>query len=127
MVGQTTTVRYLRIETEPNSGDTRTHRIANAILRAVLPRANPDIEHLIEQACTWWLEIEATGEPSREIGFTETGAPIVIGPVGRNHGYLVDASDDWSESTDDSPDVAANFERVWAELWPRFASLEDTT
>ncbi len=120
-------MRYFRIETGPTGKETLKLRIANAVLGTVLPRANPDIEHLFEGVCTWWLEIEATGEPSREIGLSEAGEPVVIGPVGRNHGYLVDASDDWSESTDDSADVAARFESAWVEIWPRFAHLEHTT
>lgn len=119
-------MRYLRIETGPRSADTLALRVVKAILGAVLPRANPDIERLIEQASIWWLEIEETGEPNREIGFSDAGVPIVLGPVGRNHGYLVDASDDWSGSTDDSPDAAAAFETTWAGIWPRFAHLEKT-
>lgn len=98
--------------------------MASVIFSTILPRANPDMEHLISQARVWWLEIEDSGEPAREIGFSETGEPIVIGPIGRNFGYLVDASDDWSSSTDDSPEVAAHFEATWARLWPRFAHLE---
>lgn len=119
-------MRYLRIETGPSSEERPTQRIARAVLGAILPRANPDIEHLIEQACAWWLEIEETGEPNREIGFSENGMPIVIGPVGRNHGYLVDACDDWSGSSKDSAEAAANFETTWAAMWPSFAHLEQT-
>ena len=118
-------MRYLRIETRRSSENASgLQRAASSVLGAIMPRANPDTERLIESVRVWWLEVEDTGEPNREIGFSESGEPIVIGPIGRNVGYLVDATDDWSASTDDSPEAAADFDATWSRVHRRFAHLE---
>jgi hypothetical protein len=122
-------MRYLRIETlrdttDPPAIPTLT-RLAARALESLLPHANPDLHPLLADVCVWWLEIEDTGEPTREIGFSAAGAPIVLCPVGSNTGVLVDAADDWSTSTADSAEAAARFEATWSALWPHFAHLDD--
>lgn len=120
-------MRYLRIETSERHGHDE-HRwpakLLVAVLERVLPRSNPDLDQLIARARVWWLEIEDTGEPTREIGFDVDGTPIVLGPVGDNCGFLVDASEDWSAHGSDCAEAAEDFERVWQSLLPSFADLE---
>lgn len=121
-------MRYLRIEPLRDTTDSPAiptlTRLAARALETLLPRANPDLDPLLADVRVWWLEIEDTGEPSREIGFSAAGEAIVLGPVGSNLGVLVDACDDWSTSTADSAEAATRFEATWSALWPRFAHLD---
>lgn len=93
-------------------------------MERVLPRGDPDLAALYPLAQVWWLEISDTGVPVREIGFDASGTPIVLAPVGENVGFLVDSSDDWSDSQHDSGEVEATFEMTWNQLWPSFEHLE---
>jgi HEAT repeat protein len=72
---------------------------------------------------SWWLELDETGAPLREIGFDEHGRPVVLGPVGRNEGMMTDACDDWSDSNEDSAAAAEGFDGTWSSLWPTFRHL----
>jgi hypothetical protein len=120
-------VRYLRIEIdEPSGAPSWGGKLVLAALKALLPAANPDVEKLHDRVRVWWLEIEDTGEPVREIGFDAAGEPIVLGPVGANVGLLGDASDDWSDSDAESAEAGANFDKVWERMFPAFAHLETT-
>ena len=67
------------------------------------------------------------GVPRREIGFDEDMNPIVLGPIGNNFGFLVDSSDDWSTSKEDSEEVAKGFQAAWKEVWPTFKHLDKGT
>jgi hypothetical protein len=71
------------------------------------------------------LEIDETGKPTREIGFDADMQPVVLGPIGRNFGFLVDSSDDWTSSHEDSSEAASEFQKRWEQLWPRFRHLEN--
>jgi len=118
-------VRYLRIEIdEPGDAPSWGAELVHAALRALLPAANPDLEKFYDRVRVWWLEIDDTGESSREIGFDVEGQPIVLGPVGRNVGVLVDASGDWGDSDADSAEARASFDKVWESTFPAFAHLE---
>src|SRR5205814_1974306 len=114
--------RYLEIKPGPCSDEPL--RWWCRVLQKIIPAANPDLEKLYSKTRKWWLEIDDTGKPWREIGFDADMKPIVLGPVGRNFGFLVDSSDDWSTSQEDSAEAAAGFERTWQGLWPTFAHLE---
>jgi hypothetical protein len=114
-------MRYLLVET---SWDDSTPPWWTRALRKVLPSASPGLEPFWRDASYWWLEVDATGEPRREIGFSSAGQPLVVGPVGDNVGFLIDSSDDWSAVAGDSVEAAENFDRIWEEAWPRFRHLE---
>jgi len=114
-------MRYLRISTGPWP-DVALPWWCKSLQR-VLPAANPDLETLYPKTRVWWLEVTDAGAPEREIGFDESGEPVVLGPIGRNFGFLVDSSDDWSDSQDDSPEAAEHFEEQWNALLPRFRHL----
>jgi len=120
-------MRYLRIETSidgPSQEPGLVGHLLLGALRALLPCANPDLDELMVAARFWWLEIDESGAPVREIGFSASGDPIVLGPVGRNMGYLVDSSDDWSSFTCDCEEAKKDFDSTWQALLPRFLHLE---
>ena len=117
-------MRYLVIDTGPPRGETSMPWWFR-ILRRLLPPANPDLEPYFSRTQIWWLEIDDGGMPLREIGFDEDGEAIVLGPVEGNYGFLIDASDDWSDSKEDSPEAARDFDAVWDSLWPKFKKLDD--
>ena len=94
------------------------------MLQKIIPAANPDLEDYLFQARFWWLEVDDAGLPQREIGFDEGGNPIVLGPLGRNYGFLVDSSDEWKDSEGDSEDAARDFQKTWEGLWPKFKYLD---
>ena len=77
-----------------------------------------------ERVQLWWLEIDDNGAPQWEIGFSAAGEAIVLAPVEGNVGMMIDASDDWSDSDQDSKEAADNFENVWQSLWPRFEPID---
>jgi len=93
------------------------------LLTCILLAGNPDIDQYVEQADRWWLEIDEAGLPLREIGFNAQGNAIVFGPVPNNYGFLIDASDDWSDSTEDSAAAAQNFDTVWDNGYPQFEQM----
>lgn len=118
-------MRYLEIDTGPPRGDVAKLWWVR-VLTWLVPAANPDLEPYIDRTQTWWLEIDDDGQPLREIGFDARGKAIVLGPVEGNFGYLIDASDDWSDPKEDSEVAAQNFNTVWNMLWPEFERLDQS-
>jgi hypothetical protein len=115
-------MRYLQIKTGPTSDEPLPWWCR--LLRRIIPSGNDDLEPFYSRVQTWWLEVDDAGAPQREIGFDVEMKPVVLGPVADNCGFLLDASDDWSDSHEDSPEAAASFDRVWEELWPSFMHLD---
>jgi hypothetical protein len=116
-------MRYLNIDTGPWPDRSELPWWIRLLSKA-LPAANPDIEHHHTHTHSWWLEVSEDGEPKREIGFDESGKPIVLAPVGDNCGVLVDATDHWLDITRECPLAAAKFDTVWQSLWPQFKHLD---
>jgi hypothetical protein len=116
-------MRYLEIKTGPWGSEPLPWWCR--ILQKIIPAANPDLERYYPSARSWWLEIDETGKPRREIGFDADMQPVVLGPIGRNFGFLVDSSDDWTSSHEDSSEAASEFQKRWEQLWPRFRHLEN--
>jgi hypothetical protein len=118
-------MRYLKVEVDEEEDwpPRRVRRVA-PLLRRVRRPANPDLEEFFEHVRVWWVEIEDTGEASREIGFADTGEPIVLGPIGRNAGFHVDPRVDWNDHDGDSSEAGRRFEHVWQRLLPAFDHLE---
>ena len=121
LAGRDTEMRYLEIDLDPAS-DAPLPWWAR-LLASVAPAANPDLDSLYPRARSWWLEITDTGAPVREIGFDSERNPIVLGPLGRNFGFLIDSSDDWSSSDADSLIAAERFDATWEALLPHFAHI----
>ena len=69
------------------------------------------------------LEVNDAGGAVREIGFDTKGNPIVLGPIGRNFGFITDSSDDWSASEGESEETARHFERRWSTALASFQHL----
>jgi hypothetical protein len=116
-------MRYLEIDTGQPSNGMKTPLWVQ-FLEWILPKANPDIGSYFRNTKIWWLEVDESGLPHREIGFDANGDAIVLGPIDGNYGFLLDASDDWSNSNADSPIAAEKFEDVWVALWPKFEELD---
>ena len=115
-------MRYLEISTGPWSEEPLPWWCR--ILQKVIPATNPDLEKFYPQARKWWLEIDDDGKPLREIGFIAENEPIVLGPIGRNYGFLVDSSDNWKDSEEDSAEAKREFEKMWQALSQQFSNLE---
>jgi hypothetical protein len=115
-------MRYLQINTGPWT--TKPLPWWCKLLKLIIPAANPDLEKYYFQTRAWWLEVEDNGKPKREIGFDENRIPIVIGPLGRNFGFLTDSSDDWRDPKEDSAEVARDFQKIWESIWPKFKHLD---
>jgi hypothetical protein len=67
-------------------------RVATRVLKLVLrPRANPDFEDAYYKVVKWWVEVDPTGMPQRELGCDAAGEALVAGPFGRNMGFWTDS------------------------------------
>jgi len=53
--------------------------------------------------------------PEAAIGFDAASNPVVLGPIGRNVGYLIDSADDWASWNGDSSIAAERFNAIWAD------------
>ena len=115
-------MNYIEIDIQVlrKEGDSLLERV----LKRLLPSANPDLENIYKRTSFWWLEFDDNGCPQREIGFDRNRKPIVLGPVGKNSGFLVDSADDWRGFKEPNCKAAAQFESVWCQLWPSFVGLE---
>ena len=66
-------------------------KIAKAISTTIIPVANPDFEHKIDEVSTWLIEFEGDSYyPDREIGLDSSDKPIMIMPWQKNYGYWTD-------------------------------------
>lgn len=98
--------------TGPREPETRTWQFFERVLAAIMPMANPDFGGRYGEVRKWWLEIDETGQPRRELGFNAAGAVIVAGPLGENLGYWTD--NEVSFKVEENPKVgAAAFESAW--------------
>jgi len=62
------------------------------VLRKLLPLANPDFDRSYALVRKWWVEVDETGTPQRELGFDAHGSVIVAGPLGNNFGFWTDSA-----------------------------------
>jgi hypothetical protein len=93
------------------------------MLRNVIPAANPDLEKFFPLTKRWWVELDNEDRAKREIGFDAEGKAIVLGPIGRNYGFLVDTPEKWSDSIPSSEIRAEEFNEVWQRLRLKFKHL----
>jgi hypothetical protein len=88
------------------------------LLRALLffiPRANPDNEPLYRHVKRWYLELDDSGVPVREIGLGPDGAPLFAAPDERNFGFWTDSTETFPKDQF-SPVLPDEFERLWHEI-----------
>ncbi|TWO66991.1 hypothetical protein FN976_26020 [Caenimonas sedimenti] len=69
----------------------RAHPLLEQVLRTMVPSASPDFEKAYSDVRHWWIEVDETGLPQREIGFSISEQAIVAGPLGRNMGFWTDS------------------------------------
>ena len=74
----------------PSAGEKLWKKRFIKFLSHIIPKANPDFEHLYQNVRMWWLEIEAKNIPQRELGFDEKGNVIVAAPISNNYGFWTD-------------------------------------
>src|SRR5690606_18438876 len=61
------------------------------IISTIIPKANPDFEHLLHKVDYWEIEYNKKENTTwREIGFDKFGNPIAIMPFGDNYGFWTD-------------------------------------
>ncbi|HEY7642341.1 MAG TPA: hypothetical protein VH814_21585 [Steroidobacteraceae bacterium] len=83
-----------------------------------IPRANPDFEVRWPHVRRWYVEVDDSGVPVRELGLDANAMPISAGPWERNFGF-------WTDSGQPLPeDRSSEIDRDEFEtMWRRFASL----
>jgi hypothetical protein len=93
--------------------------IIENVLRKLIPLANPDFDSSYALVRKWWIEIDDTGTPQRELGFDGGGKVIVAGPLGgpsgENFGYFTD-----STMTFNSADYVVVSEKAFGTAWSQF-------
>ncbi len=63
---------------------------AAKMLLAFIPKANPGYDKKMHLIREWYVEFDNDGNPWREIGLDEHGAPVVAGPTERDYGFWLD-------------------------------------
>lgn len=66
-------------------------RVVLRFLGSVLPKNDPDFHDQRQSIDYWWLELEARGVATREIGFSASGTPLRYAPIARNRGVFIGA------------------------------------
>ncbi len=80
-----------------------------------IPRANPDNEPLYGHVRKWYLELDESGVPVREIGLDSEGRPLFGAPDDRNFGFWTDITERFQQDQF-SPISADEFERLWHQV-----------
>ncbi len=83
-----------------------------------IPRASPEHERLYCHVRKWYLELDDSGVPVREIGLDVDGRPLFGAPDDRNFGFWTDSSDSF-ERDKLTAIPADEFERLWREVQRR--------
>jgi hypothetical protein len=108
---------------EPSPQQGRLKRtIENAavkILTTIIPKANPDFEHLLDKVDYWKIEFSKTQNATwREIGFAKDGVSIVAMPFEDNYGFWTDNQltlDDY-ETFDPTLITKDEFDNDWTDF-----------
>ena len=58
-----------------------------------IPRSNPDLEVHFCRVRRWYVEVDESGLPVREVGIDERGTPITAGPWEHNFGFWTDSGE----------------------------------
>lgn len=82
------------------------------VLLFFIPRGSPDHEKLYPLVRKWYLEIDETGDPVREIGLDAEGRPLFGAPDDRNLGFWTDSPKEFQPSELYSM-LAEEFEKLW--------------
>jgi len=79
-----------------------------------IPRASPDHEPLYRHVKKWYLELDDSGVPVREIGLDSDARALFGAPDKRNMGFWTD-SDKTFQKDELVPISTDEFERLWHE------------
>jgi|RhiMethySRZTD1v2_1073278.scaffolds.fasta_scaffold2868698_2 hypothetical protein len=77
-----------------------------------IPRSNPDFEVHFSSIRRWYIEVDDSELPVREIGLDDNGTPITAGPWERNFGFWTDSGEPLPKDRLEEID-SAEFETVW--------------
>ena len=116
-------MKYFLFKVAKAKSDSKRNRLTKMVQSSVIcvleslpiPQANPYWKNRYEAAENWWIEADAEGLPIREIGFTVDNRPIVIGPLSRNMGFIIDSNVTFEQFQNDES-IEREFERVWNEV-----------
>ena len=86
-------------------------RLVKAIL-FFIPRANLDQERLYPEVAKWFIEIDESGVPCREIGIDSNGNPLFAAPNARNCGLWTDSNKTF-ENNELEQSSQEEFESMW--------------
>ena len=93
------------------------------ILTFLIPKANPDFDHLYKNVRLWWLELDENNYPQREIGFDENNTLLVAAPIGNNYGFFTDSGES-IESSDYELIEQYQFINAWEEFSNKYDHKE---
>ena len=88
-------------------------------LSLIIPKANPDFDHLYTHVRLWWLELDENNMPQREIGFNENNVTIVGAPISNNYGFFTDSNES-IESRDFKEMDSEQFINAWEQFSSEF-------
>lgn len=78
-----------------------------------VPFANPDTEPLFPRVKKWFLELDDSGVPIREVGVDEEGRVLFRMPDERNYGFWTDSAVSLAGDVLE-PVTQEEFESLWA-------------
>ncbi len=118
--------RYLFFN-DPASGTTNKEGLLSrswkeavlSLASAIIPKANPQFEHLYEQVRCWKIEFDLTDQQTaREIGFDDKGKAIVCAPFKKDLGLWTDHELGLEDYDRFNPTIIsqAEFEEDWKKL-----------
>jgi hypothetical protein len=120
-------VLAVALATPPAHGSSA-HPWVEKALRIAFPTSNPDFEHLYPLVHLWWVEVNDSGIPQRELGFSQGNVLVLAGPLGSNMGFWTDSPMVFKPSEHEAVAQAA-FERHWSEFesqwWASHAQKRD--
>ena len=104
---------------EPSRFQRMIENTVSKILTIIIPKGNPDFEHMIQDVKFWVVEYDMTENiAQREIGFDKNKNAIVAMPLKENYGFWTDNNltlEDFESFKPKSID-SAGFETNWTKI-----------
>jgi hypothetical protein len=109
--------RYVTIKRGPWPPPTG---ILDRLLRSsFFPKMNPDFDKVCTEITHWWLEIDASEQVHREIGFDAKHRPVFMAPFRKNIGVLI-GDDRALENCFPEEIDAQSFEQTWQAMQKQY-------
>jgi hypothetical protein len=77
--------------------------------------SNSDFDNSYAEVRKWWVEVDESGTPQRELGFNAQGKVIVAGPLGNNFGFWTDSTMKFAVA-----EYRGVSEEAFAAVWSQF-------